>query len=253
MLEILNPLDVSLQTWLITALCAMITGLSKSGLKGFAMVNIPILAYLYGGKLSVAILLPFLVAGDIFAILYYRKNINFSHTKRLMPWAAIGLIIATFIGKYINDHHFKIAIACAILICLAIIIYRDIKGSKLDYLTNSKIFSRSLGISGGFATMIGNAAGPIFNLYLMGFRLPKNIFIATEASFYLILNLVKVPIQYFYWDTISNSTLLFNLILLPFLLTGAFIGKSLVKLIPEKPYRIFIIVVTGFSAVMLFL
>ncbi|WP_142533607.1 sulfite exporter TauE/SafE family protein [Saccharicrinis carchari] len=247
-----NPLQTDWNTWFITALCALITGLSKSGLKGFAMINIPILAILYGGMSSVGILLPFLIFGDAFALIYYRRNAQWSHIKRLFPWTMVGLVIAMLIGKYINDQQFRTSIAVSILVCLAIIVYRDISGQKTA-LTNNKWFTHSLGFSGGFATMIGNAAGPIFNLYLMSMRLPKNVFIGTGAYFYLILNTIKLPIHFFYWQSISTSTLQLNFVMLPILLAGAFAGKKIVQYIPEKAYRIFVIGVIALSAIVLLL
>ena len=247
----LNPLNTDWTTWWITLFCAFVTGMSKSGLKGFAMINIPILAYLYGGMQSVAILLPFLIFGDIFAMIHYSKSAEWKYIKKLFPWAIIGIIGATFLGKYITDDQFRISIAVAILVCLSLILYKDYKGDKTSF-TTKKWFSTSLGVSGGFATMIGNAAGPIFNLYLMSMRLPKNAFIGTGAWFYLILNVFKVPLHIFYWESINSQTIQLNFIFLPILLAGAFLGKYVVKLIPENIYRNFVKIVIGLSAILLF-
>lgn len=252
MLEsIFNPLHTDWVTWWVTVFCALVTGLSKSGLKGFAMINIPILAHLYGGMQSVGILLPFLILGDVFAVIYYSRSAQWKYIKVLMPWALLGILLATFVGKYINDDQFRNAIGIAIIICLAIILYKDIFKSE-NMFTNKKWFSTSLGLFGGFATMIGNAAGPIFNLYLMSMRLPKNAFIGTGAWFYLILNVLKLPVHFFYWESISLKTIQLNIFMLPVLLAGAFAGKFIVNLIPEKVYRIFVLCVIAISAILLF-
>jgi hypothetical protein len=47
--------------------------------------------------------------------------------------------------------------------------------------------------------MIGNVAGPIFAIYLLAIHLPKNNFIGTGAWFFLIVNVVKFPLQLFFW------------------------------------------------------
>ncbi len=248
---LLNPLHTDWTTWWLTILCALVAGLSKSGLKGFAMINIPILAYLYGGMASVGILLPFLIFGDTFAVIYYRRAAEWKYIKKLLPYAIIGIIGAVFVGKYVNDDQFRTTIAIAILICLAILVYRDLMGGSIDIM-DKRWFSSSLGLSGGFATMIGNAAGPIFNLYLMSMRLPKETFIGTGAYFYLLLNVLKIPIHVFYWKSITLETFQLNLVCLPVLIIGAFIGKWIVKLIPEKAYRIFVMGVITISAIMLF-
>ena len=100
--------------------------------------------------------------------------------------------------------------------------------------------------------MMGNAAGPIFNLYLLSMRLPKESYIGTGAWFYLFLNLFKVPFHVVSWHTISWKTLQLNVIMFPVLLAGAFIGKKVVSYIPEKEYRYLVYTVILLSAILLF-
>jgi uncharacterized membrane protein YfcA len=83
-------------------------------------------------------------------------------------------------------------------------------------------------------------------------RLPKNSFIGTGAWFYLVLNVIKVPVHVFYWKSITWQTFQLNLVTLPVLLIGAFMGKQIVKLIPEKVYRIFVMSIITLSAILLF-
>jgi uncharacterized membrane protein YfcA len=83
-------------------------------------------------------------------------------------------------------------------------------------------------------------------------NLPKNIYIGTAAWFFLIINLIKVPFHIFIWNTISINTLSLNLISIPSILIGVFIGIKIVKLFPEKIYRYFIIASTLLSAIFLF-
>ncbi|MDB4334794.1 sulfite exporter TauE/SafE family protein [bacterium] len=250
-IDIINPLQTSWATWGVTILCAMIIGISKSGLKGFGMITIPILANLYGGMLSTAIILPFLVFGDTYALYFYRASAEWKYIKKVYPWALVGIAVALVIGKFISDSQFRYAIAISVLICLIILVYKELKGGKMDFVKRDW-FSTTLGLSGGFATMIGNAAGPIFNLYLLSMRLPKNTFIATGAWFFLTLNLIKIPLHLWVWDSMNMKTLQLNFVLLPTLLAGATFGKYLVKKIPERPYRIFVIVTMGVTSILLF-
>jgi hypothetical protein len=54
------------------------------------------------------------------------------------------------------------------------------------------------------------------------------------------------------WKTITLRTFLFDLLLLPAIALGAFLGIKIVKIIPERLYRILIIVTTLAAAVLLF-
>lgn len=251
MAEFLNPLNTSWNTWMITLICAFLIGISKSGLKGLGMVSIPILAYLYGGKASVGILLPFLIMGDLLALSFYSKSGKIRFILKLIPWAIIGILIAVYVGNRISDQHFKYTIALAILACLGLLLYNEFRKSKLN-LTSHPAFSGSLGLVGGFATMMGNAAGPIFNLYLLSMRLPKESYIGTGAWFYLFLNCFKVPFHVISWQTIDLKTIQLNTVMFPAILLGALIGKRIVKLIPDKQYRYLIFAVILISAILLF-
>jgi len=114
------------------------------------------------------------------------------------------------------------------------------------------LFAISLGMAGGFTSMVANAAGPIFTLYLLSMRFKKNSFIGTGAWFYFLLNCFKLPLQVFYWKQVTIHTFLLDLFVLPLIIAGVFLGIYLVKFIPEKAYRIFIIVSTLVSAIFLF-
>jgi hypothetical protein len=113
-------------------------------------------------------------------------------------------------------------------------------------------FSAIMGFAGGFATMIGNAAGPIMAVYLLSMRLPKNSYIGTGAWFFFVINLFKIPFHIFVWGTITWSTISFDLLMVPALALGAITGFRVVKFIPEKVYRIFIIATTLISSIFLF-
>lgn len=249
--EWINPLGTSWGVWWITVLCAFLVGVSKSGLKGGAMVAIPLLAYSYGGKASVGLLLPFLIMGDVMALIFYHKSGKIQHIIRLLPWAIGGILVAVFVGNQISDRQFINTIAIAVLVCWVLIVWNEVRANKIN-LTHHPIFRGVLGLSGGFATMMGNAAGPIFNLYLLSMRLPKESYIGTGAWFYVMLNIFKVPFHIVSWQTISWRTLQLNLVLLPILITGAFLGRYLVRFIPEREYRFFIFAVILLSAILLF-
>jgi uncharacterized membrane protein YfcA len=110
-----------------------------------------------------------------------------------------------------------------------------------------------MGLTGGFSTMIGNAAGPVFTLYFLSMHLPKKEFIGTSAWLFLILNTGKLPLQAIVWKNITLNTLFAGLVALPVLIAGFFLGIWIVKLLPEKVYRVFVIITTLATSALLFL
>lgn len=91
-----------------------------------------------------------------------------------------------------------------------------------------------------------------FALYLLSMRLPKNRFIGTAAWLFFIVNLAKVPFHVVVWKAITGPSFLFDVLMIPAIAAGAFLGIWLVRFFPEKAYRIFIIAITLLAALLLF-
>ena len=243
--------DLTAYEWMLVILGGMLIGMSKTGLSGAGLFVVPLFAGIFGGKPSAGLVLPMLIVADFFAVKYYNRHAEWKYVWKLLPWAFAGILLAVFVGERINDRQFRMLIAVIVMTGIVLMVLQDIRRQKVegpDYWW----FAALLGLGGGFATMIGNAAGPILSLYLLSMRLPKNIYIGTAAWFFFIVNLSKVPLHIFIWETISWQSLSFNLLMVIPIVSGAISGFYLVKLFPEKAYRIFIIASTLAAAFMLF-
>ncbi|MFZ1291194.1 MAG: sulfite exporter TauE/SafE family protein [Melioribacteraceae bacterium] len=247
MLEYIQEFLNTPYLWFLFILCGIFIGLAKTGLSGAGLMIVPIMANIFGGKLSVGIVLPMLIFADVFAVYYYHRHANWRYIILSIPWALIGVVIATIFGNEINDIEFKNTLAIVILVAIVLLFWQDFR-KKTDKLLDNWWFAGILGLAGGFTTMIGNAAGPIMSLYLLSMHLPKNNYIGTSAWFFLIINVIKVPFHIFSWNTITVKTLTIDLFGIPAILAGVFIGIKLVKLFPEKIYRYFILISTCLAA-----
>ncbi len=242
--------DFSIVQWLLLALCALFVGMSKVGIPGISMFYIPVLALIFGGKTSTGILLPMLMMADIFGVAYYHRHAEWKYLAKLLPWAFVGIGIGLWVGKIINDEWFKNIIAFLVFAGVGIMLWRE-RQKRTDLFPHTWWFAAVMGVLGGFATMIGNVAGPIFAIYMLAMNLPKNTFIGTGAWFFLIVNFFKFPLQVWVWNNIGLKTIIMDLMMLPAIAAGAFIGIWIVRKIPDKTYRTFIVIVTVLSAFLL--
>ena len=215
------------------------------------MIAVPILATAFGGRVSTGIILPMLIVADMFAIGYYHRHADWPGIRRLLPWAVAGLFTAILVGNLINDRQFTLLIAFSVLVCLAVLIVLETKKGKLR-VPDSLAFYALIGFSAGFTTMIGNVAGPIFSVFLLARRYDKIGILGTSAWFFAIINLIKLPLQIFFWKNISLHTALIDAMMIPAILVGAVIGAVVIKRIPEKPFRWLIIAVTAIASLRLF-
>lgn len=236
--------------WCSGILAAMLIGMGKTGLSGAGNIAIPLMAILFGGKPSTGIILPLLCMADIFGVWYYHRHAEWKYILKLLPWALLGVIVAAFIGNFISDKLFKDIIGITVLVSVLLMFLQDFR-KDLFHVPGKWWYSASFGLAGGFTTMIGNAAGPVMAIFLQSMRLPKNIYIGTGAWFFLIINYSKIPLQVIVWNNITWNTIIFDVLLLPAIALGAFMGVKLVKIIPEKAYRIFVLVSTAISAIIL--
>ncbi len=229
---------------------ALFIGMAKTGIFGLGALIPPVLAAVFGGKASAGLLLPMLSMADIFAVIYYSRHASWPHLWKLFPFAAAGVIIAIWVGAVIDDHTFKVIMAFFILAGIPVMIWREqMKNAKP--LTGNWWSGSFFGITGGFSTMIGNTAGPIMSLYLLAMQLPKNVLIGTGAWFFLIVNLFKIPFHVYIWETITLESFSLNLFMWPVILLGGFLGVRLVRIIPEKPFRWLVIIMTALASVRL--
>lgn len=234
--------------WLLVT--GFLVGFSKTGISGMTMLVIPIIATIFGGKESTGIILPMLLVGDVFAVYYYSRHAEWKNIRKLLPWAFVGLALGVVVGNYINDKQFKTTIAVSIIVCIVVLIYTERKGENLK-VPKGAWFPILMGIGTGFTTMIGNAAGPIFSIYLLTMGFKKNNYMGTASWTFLIINFSKVPLQVFFWKNISLKTAALGACMIPVITIGALFGAMIIKRLNEKVFRYVIIGMTIVAAVRL--
>lgn len=244
---LLQYLDMSQTQWIVIIAAAFLVGFSKTGISGLMLLAIPIMASIFGAKDSTGIILPMLLVGDVFAVIYYRKNVEWKNIRILLPWALTGLAVGAVIGGFIDDGTFKIMIGSLVLLCLGLLVFIEKKGP--DFRVPHKAwFYITVGILAGFSTMIGNAAGPIFSVYLLALGFRKTSYMGTNAWFFFIINFLKVPLQVFVWHNIDFKSAVLTASMIPVITIGAVLGFWVIKKINEKFFRYLIIVMTTISA-----
>lgn len=241
---------LSIFQWLILSLTALCIGMSKTGIQGLMLLTVPYMAMSFGAKESTGVILPMLCMADIMAVIYYKRIADWKTVLRLLPTAILGFFIAIFVDNLIPAKEFRHLMGWTLVIALAVMIWSEIFGKENRWMKRWW-YSAIFGLLGGFTTMIGNAAGPVLSVYLLSMRKDKMEYIGINAWFFLVVNMLKVPLQIFVWDNISWSTFSLNLTMLPIIGLGAWIGIRIVKVFPEKAFHRFIQIVTILSVVMM--
>ncbi|MDQ0254681.1 putative membrane protein YfcA [Evansella vedderi] len=244
--------DLSWTTILIVFLCAILIGVSKTGLPTLGILVVATMATIFPARESIGIVLPMLITADIIAVSYYRRSINWKTLFSMIPWV-LGGILAGYVLLYtiVESRPIEIILGVIVLTLITVQFIRERWGAKwLDNMPKSKAFIVVMGTLAGFTTMIGNAAGPIMAVFLIALALPKKEFIGTGAWFFLSVNLIKVP-MYLQLGLITGETLTFNAWLIVPILVGTFLGIKFLPLIPQKHFNIIILILAAIGGIRL--
>ncbi len=236
--------------YVVALLAAFCIGLSKAGFSGISMVSVCLLADLYGEKNSVGLALPLLIAADLMAYPAFVKHGSWKPVWKLLGPALVGLGLGWWMLGWIDDAMARRVIGGCVLLMVALQVSRHLNGGVFDRCVESRGFGLGAGILGGFATMLANAAGPVIQLYLTARKVPKMELIGIGARFFLLINLLKVPLNA-RLALITSDSLLENARLLPGVVLGIFGGKWLIRHVPQAAFEWMIVVFSTIAGVRL--
>jgi uncharacterized protein len=237
--------------WIIGVACALMVGLSKTGLPGLGILFVPLFAMVLPARLSTGAMLPLLIVGDIFAVSWYRRHAVWRHLVKLLPWAFAGIVIGFFAMGALNDRLLRPLIGAIVIVLLGISFWRDTVKKGQSPVPTAWWFAALLGLIAGMTTMLANAGGPVMMVFLLAMRLPKDEFLGTSAWFFAIVNLIKVPFSAGL-GLITPSTLLLDACLAAGVIAGSLIGVWTARKLPERAFSVVVQVMALGSAVLLF-
>ena len=237
--------DISVATWLITLFGAFSLGFSKTGFPGLAMVNVLIMAELFGAKASVGIIVPLLVVCDLTVYPLFRRYSSWKELMPLLPPTFAGLIAGYFLLDHIDESTARKGIGLIVLLMFALQLVRLRFGQALARLPKSVGFRWGSGMMIGTSTIMANAAGPVFSIYALVEKMTKETFLGLGARCFLLVNILKLPLVASL-DLIDANSLKITLFVLPGIFAGIFIGRKIIQLIPQK---LFEFLLYGFSVI----
>ncbi|HAO98735.1 MAG TPA: hypothetical protein DCQ83_01685 [Fibrobacteres bacterium] len=232
---------------------AFIVGFGKAGFaSGISLLQTPLIAYgVPTARTAIGMVLPLLIVADFMTVGAYWKKWDL----RLIYWPLAGCILGIAIGMlYVNtmsDKWLRHSLGYLALFLTALLLIRDIWYPAKTY-RPSWWHGALVGTLAGFSSTLAHAAGPVMALFFIAQKLDKRIFVATNAIFFLLMNLFKLP-PYISSGLIDGAILKADLKLLPMLPLGIAVGWGLNRLVPQKyfAYVVYVLlIVTGVDLVL---
>jgi uncharacterized protein len=189
-------------TLVFIAACILV-GVSKGGLIGpvGGTLALPLLIQTsYGGQPvstqgAVGVLLVLLLIGDAFAVPMYWKQWDLRFLRVTVPAAVAGVALGTWVLVSLDARTLRHAIG---LLTLAVIAYKIGSAGLARWLQSAAYAHQTWhgwlsGLLSGIGSALANTGGPPMTAYLLLQRMTPRAFVATNAVFFLIVNLLKVP------------------------------------------------------------
>jgi uncharacterized membrane protein YfcA len=240
-------MDLTITGYVYVGLAAFLVGFTKTSVGGVGILAVLLMALAFPGKASPGVLLPMLLAADVMAVIYYRRDCQWDVLLKLFPLTLAGVGLGVLVLYGVPDYSFSRIIGWIILSMLALDlalsegVRKHLRGPGFTWFS---------GLFAGAASMVANAAGPVFGIYLLQAGLGKSEFVGTRSWFFLVLNLAKIPFS-LGLGLITTQSLILDLTYLPVILAGAVVGNRVLKFINIGLFKTLIRMAVLFSAVRL--
>lgn len=233
---------------------ALIVGTSKTSVSGFGVIAVMLFALVMPAKESTAAVLLLLILGDIVAVWRYRRDCDWGLLVRLLPYVVPGIALGALFMRFVDDDTMRRSIGLIIGVFVVMQIvqrFRATRSAKMPRPRRDDLLAAAgYGTMAGFTTMTANAAGPVLTLYLLAVGVDKRTFIGTNAWYFLIVNLTKVPFSAAL-GLFPESTLWLVLYLAPAVLFGTWVGTRITNRISQAVFERLAILASLIAAVVL--
>lgn len=234
--------------WIIICLAVSFIGIAKSGFGGgLGLIVVPIVTLAlphanpaYHGDDALGLLLPLLIVGDIIAVWQYRREVRWKTVGRLVPGAALGILLGTWLIWILKSHAsiaaslINMEIGFESILLVGMSWYRQWHGRQ-QKLVPEPWRALGTGTFAGTSSTLAHAAGPIIAMYLIPLDLGRLRMVATSAMFFFIANSAKLP-TYWLAGNFDKISVPFALLFFPLVLGGALFGRWLTKRMSDKVF-----------------
>lgn len=243
-------MDYSLFALLLGISAAVLMGFSKTGLPGAATPAVALMAAAFpqNAAMSVGAMLPLLLIGDVFAVVRRGRDAQWWRLWGLFPYVLLGMGPGYLVLWWLTGEQLRPVLGGLVLGLLGLELVRQRLG--WNEIPDRWWVVGPTGFLAGFATIVGNAGGPVMSLYLLSQGLAKEAFIGTCAWFFFLLNLSKV-IPFWSAGMLNRQTLSIGLTLGPVTLVGGLFGLWLLHRISQRSFNAMMLLLAALAGVWL--
>ena len=229
--------------FLVIAIVAVIvTGISKGGFGGVALLAVPLMSLVISPIQAAGIMLPIMIPMDFLSIWVYRNRWDGKNLALLIPAATVGITIGGLTAGWVNDQIVRllvgvIAVVFALHRAKGLYLRRKAGagGQHAERKPPNRVWGAFWGTCAGFTSFLAHAGSPPYQVYVIPQGLSKEIYAGTSVMFFAAANAIKL-IPYGMLGQLSVTNLSVSVALLPLVPVGVFLGVWINRRLPEKTF-----------------
>ncbi len=214
----------------ISALAALLVGLSKGGLPAIAMLAVPLMSLVMSPIKATVMMLPIYVISDMVGVWLYRRDFSAANLRILIPAGILGVFVGWLTASLVSDRAITFLIGLmGVGFCLNVWLRK-----KSTAVAQAAQLAKGWfwGTLAGFTSFISHAGAPPFQVYMLPQNLPKMQFAGTATIVFAVINVAKI-LPYQNLNPYSTEMLQTAGVLAPFALVGAVAGAYLTRRIDD--------------------
>lgn len=214
----------------VASIAVIITGISKGGFGGIALLAVPLMSLVISPIQAAGIMLPIMIPMDFLSIWVYRKRWDGRNLAILIPAATLGITIGGLTAGWVNEDIVRLIVG---VIAVVFTLHRwsglrraaksSVSVETVERQPPHKILGWFWGTCAGFTSFLAHAGSPPYQVYMIPQNLSKEVYTGTSVMFFASANAIKL-IPYGMLGQLSVTNLSVSLWLIPLVPIGVFLG-----------------------------
>ena len=215
---------------IIAVIAVMVTGISKGGFGGVALLSVPLLSLVISPIQAAGIMLPIMIPMDFMSIWVYRKRWDRRNLVLLIPAATVGITIGGLTARWVNEDIVRLLVG-VIAVVFTLHRWRGLRraarsaspANAPQQQPPNRFLGAFWGTCAGFTSFLAHAGSPPYQVYMLPQGFSKEIYTGTSVIFFASLNAIKL-IPYGMLGQLSVTNLSVSAMLFPLAPISVFIG-----------------------------
>ncbi len=228
---------------LVTFFAAAVAGLAGFG---YGLVSVPLLMLVLPPRVVVPAVTTHIFLTSLLILLDVIKEVNLRRIWPMMATGLIGLPLGVYVLLVLSEGALK-AIVGVVIVFFALAL---LLGINLE-IKNEKLALAPVGIASGLLASGIAMAGPPVILFFSNQGMPKQVFRANLAAYFVFLNAVTIP-AHAVSGLFTGEVVRYALLFLPTLAAGMVLGIWLSRKVPEEYFKrlvLLIVLCTGLLSI----